>query len=128
MAVRLTLQQPVSRDRTAVATPASMGGVVATGYAVVMPAPGPETDDRTAPPHPLGRTEHPRLGLYQLAGSQRLRYPHSTEYGWHALLFEPHSGDASAASSVGRPALLVYAGPDGEDGLMRRTQGGVRVP
>lgn len=122
MTVRLILQLPDLPDRTALATLSSGAGVVASGHAVVMPRPdlAPAGTGQRGAAHPL-------FGRYRLEGRQRLRHPESAEFGWHALLFEPHEDGDSPASPSPRPALLVYGGPEGADGLMRRTQGGVRI-
>src|SRR6185503_6075963 len=45
----------------------------------------------------------------------------------HFLLFQPDSGRALEAESMGRLALLAYAGYSGTDGKLRRTQGGLRL-
>jgi hypothetical protein len=71
---------------------------------------------------------HPPFGSYLLRAAPAVPQKCELEYGGHLLLFEPESGDALHSESFGRLLLAVYAGPAGRDGLLRRTQGGVRLP
>ena len=76
---------------------------------------------------PLRPGGHPPLGTYWLMGAAAVPAQCDLEYGSHMMLFEPVQGPALDAESFGRLVLPVYAGPNGADGRLRRTQGGVRL-
>jgi uncharacterized membrane protein YgcG len=126
--LRLTVQVPEARDRTAVATLRAGLKTLATGPAVASatPAIAAARGNPACNPHrPWG---HPALGGYRLLFQRATQPEQTAEYGSHFLLFEPESGDALAAESFGRLVLLAYGGPSGGDRRMRRTQGGLRLP
>jgi uncharacterized membrane protein YgcG len=115
------------RDRTGVATlrdglKTVMTGPVAASatQAIAARRANPDCD-------PLRVWGHPPFGGYRLLHYAEARADLHGEYGTHLLLFEPESGQALEAESFGRLALLVYGGPAGRDGRLRRTQGGLRL-
>ena len=125
--IKLRLQVPEDRERTACATLKDGSRVVATDIAVASISPLIAKKLGNATCDPLRVGGHPPLGTYRLLQAQALEPQQRDEYGTHALVFEPISGAALEAESFGRLGLLVYGGRLGKDGLLRRTQGGVRL-
>jgi uncharacterized membrane protein YgcG len=76
---------------------------------------------------PLRPGGHSPLGRYQLTAHEPTPAEAASEYGVELFLFEPLSGQALEAEAFGRLGLLLYAGSPGQDGQLRRTQGGVRL-
>jgi len=76
---------------------------------------------------PLRPCGHVPFGSYRLKDIQKMSSGFQDEYGTHALVFEPLSGEALHAESYGRLVLALYGGHLGEDGRLRTTDGGLRV-
>src|SRR4029453_13320625 len=113
--LRLTVQVPEARDRTAVATLRAGLKTLATGPAVASatPAIAAARGNPACNPHrPWG---HPAPGGYRLLFHRATQPEQTAEYGSHFLLFEPESGDALAAESFGRLRVLPPGGPSRGD-------------
>ena len=120
--LRLKVEVPDARDRTAYATLRDGSKIVATAHAVASATPALAAQRSNPACDPLRPCGHPPLGRYSLLNHERAPSRQAAEYGAHLLLFQPESGEALDAESFGRLALLVYGGP-----ARRRTQGGVRL-
>ena len=125
--LRLTVQVPEGRDRTAVAELRDGLKTVVSGTAAASSTPAIAAAHGNSVCDPLRPWGHPPFGVYRLLSHLAATVAEAREYGSPVLLFEPQSGAALDAESFGRLALLVYGGPAGRDGRLRRTQGGVRV-
>jgi hypothetical protein len=120
--LKLTVEVPQARDRTAFAELRDGARIVANGHAVATATVSYASQRANPACDPLRPSGHPPLGRYRLIHQQPTPPPESAEYGKHLLLFEPESGPALEAESFGRLALLAYGGP-----AHRRTQGGLRL-
>jgi hypothetical protein len=125
--LRLLLRVPPARDRTATATLSDGLRTLWSDRAVASVAPEVAGPRGNPGGDPLRRFGPPPFGTYGLVGLAPTPAEGEGEYGSHLLAFEPRSGPALQAESLGRLLLLAYAGPPGGDGLMRRTQGGLRL-
>jgi uncharacterized membrane protein YgcG len=125
--LRLTVEVPEARDRTAIATLRDGSRIVAMDHAVAAATPGVAAALGNPTCDPLRLCGHPPLGRYALVYRQPAQGAQQQEYGAQLLLFEPQSGAALEAEAFGRLALLVYGGNAGRDKNMRRTQGGLRL-
>jgi hypothetical protein len=76
---------------------------------------------------PLRPFGHVPFGTYRFRETRPIPPEHQAEYGSHALVFEPVSGQALDAESYGRLELLIHGGDPGPDGRLRRTNGDLRV-
>lgn len=123
----LQVQVPEARERTAIATLRDGLKTIATDHAVASATPAIAAQRGNPGCDPLRLWGHPPLGSYRMLRHLPTEPDRAGEYGGHLLLFEPESGVALDAESFGRLALLVYGGPAGSDGRMRRTQGGLRL-
>lgn len=123
----IIVRVPETRDRTAVVDVASGFSRIATDIAAASALPDLAARNGNAECHPLRPYGHPPVGTYRLLTHAPAAEDCEVEYGKHILVFEPESGDALEAESFGRLLLLVYAGPTGKDGRLRRTQGGIRL-
>src|SRR5687767_13639016 len=117
--LKLTVQVPQARDRTALATLRDGTAIVASDHAAASAMQSVAARHANPACDPLRLCGHPPLGTYSLLSHEPTRLQQAAEYGAHLLLFEPQSGDALDAESFGRLALLVYGG--GANSL-RRTQ------
>ena len=70
---------------------------------------------------------HAPLGGYALKEARAVEVALVPELGDTALVFEPLSGDARLAESLGRFVLELHAGRPGDDGRLRTTSRGLRV-
>lgn len=122
----IDVRVPEPRDRTAVVTLTDETGTIAKGVAVASVVPDLAARRGNPNSDPLRPFGHPPYGTYALLHFAASPPECATEYGSHILVFEPQSGAALEAESLGRLVLLAYAGPTGRDGRPRRTQGGVR--
>jgi len=76
---------------------------------------------------PLRPFGHVPFGNYKFKEARPIPDEHRAEYGSHALVLEPVSGQALDAESYGRLELLIHGGDPGPDGRLRRTNGDLRV-
>jgi uncharacterized membrane protein YgcG len=120
--LRLKVEVPEGRDRTAFATLRDGSRTVATAHAVASATPALAAQHANPACDPLRPWGHPPLGRYSLLHHEPAPSRQAPEYGAHLLLFQPESGEALDAESFGRLALLAYGGPG-----RRRTQGGLRL-
>jgi len=120
--LRLKVEVPVSRDRTAFATLRDGSNIVASGRAVASATPALAADHANPRCDPLRPWGHPPLGRFTFLNHEPAARRETSDYGEHLLLFQPESGPALDAESFGRLALLVFGGP-----ARRRTQGGLRL-
>ncbi|MDB5863101.1 MAG: hypothetical protein JWO70_907 [Betaproteobacteria bacterium] len=125
--LRLTVEVPEARDRTAIATLRDGSRIVAMDHAVAAATPAVAAAHGNPACDPLRRCGHPPLGRYAFVYQQPAQGAQQQEYGAQLLLFQPQSGAALEAEAFGRLALLVYGGRTGRDKNMRRTQGGLRL-
>lgn len=125
--MKLRLQVAPDRERTAAATLTDGGRVLASDDAAASASVLVAKKLGNADCDPLRLGGHPPLGTYRFLQAQPLDAHQREEYGAHALVFEPVSGQALEAESFGRLGLLAYGGRVGKDGRLRRTQGGVRL-
>jgi len=123
----LNVQVPETRDRTAIATLRDGLKAVATDHAAAAATPSIAAQRANPACDPLRLCGHPPFGRYRLLNHEPAQRDQLHEYGRHVLLFEPEMGQALEAESFGRLGLLVYGGAAGSDGLLRRTQGGLRL-
>jgi len=72
-------------------------------------------------------TAHAPFGTYTLTEARSVRGPLAQELGDTSLVFEPRSGAARLAESLGRFVLELHAGQAGEGGRLRTTSRGLRV-
>ncbi|HEX2829388.1 MAG TPA: hypothetical protein VHP37_23765 [Burkholderiales bacterium] len=125
--MKLRLQVPPDREGTAAAT-LNVGTLkIATGEAAATAHPLVAKKLGNADCDPLRVGGHPPFGAYRFVATRALEGEQRAEYGSHALVFEPVSGQALEAESFGRLGLLVHGGGPGKDGRLRKTQGGVRL-
>jgi len=120
--LRLKVEVPVTRDRTAFATLRDGSNIVATGRAVASATPALAAKHANPRCDPLRPWGHPPLGRYTFLNHEPAARRETSDYGEHLLLFQPESGQALDAESFGRLALLAFGGP-----ARRRTQGGLRL-
>ena len=125
--MKLRLQVPSDRESAAFATLTDGRQTIAQDHAAASASVLIAKKHGNAACDPLRTGGHPPLGTYRLLQAQPLDVSRRDEYGTHALVFEPMSGPALEAESFGRLGLLVYGGRPGENGRLRRTQGGVRL-
>ncbi len=125
--IRLEIQVPEARDRTAIATLRRGTKQLEQGFAAASASTQIASARGNPGCDPLRAWGHPPTGGYRLINHRASNKGYSGEYGMHMLLFEPRSGSALDAQAAGRVGLLVYGGPAGQDKRMRRTQGGVRI-
>ncbi|MBI3917247.1 MAG: hypothetical protein HY322_09595 [Betaproteobacteria bacterium] len=125
--LKLNVQVPEPRNRTAIATLRDGFNTIATDHAVASATPALAAQHANPSCDPLRPWGHPPLGSYRLLHHEPAQPDQSKEYGSHLLLFEPESGPALEAESFGRLALLVYGGAADHNRKMRRTQGGLRL-
>ncbi len=123
----IIVRVPETRDRTAVVEVVSGFSTIATDIAAASAFHDLAARQGNAECHSLRPYGHPPVGTYRLLTHKPAPEDCAVEYGKHILVFEPESGDALEAESFGRLLLLVYAGPTGKDGHLRRTQGGIRL-
>lgn len=123
----INVKVPMKRDRGAVVEFRSGSARLATGIAAASASAGIAVRHGNATCDPLRPWGHPPFGTYQLLARGPAPAGSETEYGGQLLVFQPMSGNALGAESFGRLHLLVYAGPAGKGGLLRRTQGGLRL-
>lgn len=71
--------------------------------------------------------DHAPFGKYSLKEARAVQGAQVPELGDTTLLFEPRSGDARLAESLGRFVLELHAGLAGADGGLRTTNRGLRV-
>lgn len=72
-------------------------------------------------------TAHAPFGGYTLKEARPVEGALVPELGDTTLVFEPRSGDARLAESLGRFVLELHAGRPGDDGRLRATSRGLRV-
>jgi len=125
--LRLNVQVPEARDRTAIATLRDGLKSVVTDHAAAAATPAIAAQRANPACDPLRLCGHPPFGRYRLSNHEPALPDQLHEYGRHVLLFEPETGQALEAESFGRLGLLVYGGAEGSDGFLRRTQGGLRL-
>jgi uncharacterized membrane protein YgcG len=123
----IIVRVPQDRGQTGAVEIRSNFTTVARGIAVASAS--PELAARHGNPHcdPLRPGGHPPLGMYRLLAQGPTPAGCEIEYGRQLLVFQPETGKALEAEAFGRLLLLLYAGPAGEGGRLRRTQGGVRL-
>lgn len=85
------------------------------------------TADRAASRDPLRPGGPAPFGTYTLKEVHPVTGPQTRDLGDHTLVFEPRSGQARQAESVGRLVLAMHAGQPGDDGKLRTTSLGLRV-
>jgi uncharacterized membrane protein YgcG len=120
--IKLKIEVPEARDRTAFATLLDGSRVVATARAVASASRALAAKHANPACDPLRPWGHPPLGRYSLINHEPAPRREISDYGEHLLLFQPESGPALDAESFGRLALLAFGGP-----ARRRTQGGLRL-
>jgi uncharacterized membrane protein YgcG len=125
--LNIKVRVPEKRGSTAVVEIRSGLSKIADGVAVASAS--ADLAARHGNPHrdPLRPWGHPPLGSYRLLAQGPAPAGCDAEYGGQLLVFQPESGEALEAESFGRLLLLAYAGPAAKGGLLRPTQGGLRL-
>jgi len=125
--LELHVTAPDQRQRAGVARLREGLRLLASGSAAASASTLLASQHGNATCDPLRPWGHPPFGRYRLAHHAPAPPELRDEYGDTLFLFRAVSGPALEAESFGRLALLVYGGPKGGDGRLRRTQGGLRV-
>jgi len=123
----IIVKVPQDRGLAGVVEIRSHSSMVARGFAVASASPDLAARHGNPRCDPLRPWGHPPLGMYRLLAQGPSPTGCEIEYGRQLLVFQPETGKALEAEAFGRLLLLVYAGPAGEGGRLRRTQGGVRL-